>query len=473
MRLPANNNKSFDVIIIGAGIGGLICGCFLAKSGLRVLISERHSKPGGYCTSFKRKQYIFDSAPHCFGSYRPGGLTRTILEELGVQDRLAVLRPDPTDTIITPDHQISYWADTNKTIEELQSGFPKEAQNIKKFFSFLSNPDAQEFARLRSRTFGNVLDGYFSNPVLKSVLAAPLLAFNGLPPSLMSAFVGTKIFSEFLLDGGYYPAGGMQMLPDALADRFREFGGELRLGSLIRRIVLKDKTAVGVVTERGEFLSSKYVVSDCDARQTFLSMLGKSHLDPEFHKQLKSMVPALPNFILYLGVDEGFSPPLRPGTTTCFFSHYDLERAYRSAQAGDVERYGGFTVRFSHDKTTLGAMLPSPFRNKQYWDRNKEAFMKRFIDHVEKMLIPGLTRHLTHVEAASPYTLYRYTLNYRGASHGWAGISSQFARPDFKKPSFLKNLYLTSHWTTFGVGISGVIYFGKDTAKIIMKKEKI
>ncbi|MBI2560252.1 MAG: NAD(P)-binding protein, partial [Planctomycetes bacterium] len=53
---------SYDVIVIGAGIGGLVCGTFLTKASKKVLIIEQHHTPGGYCTSFKRKGFIFDSA---------------------------------------------------------------------------------------------------------------------------------------------------------------------------------------------------------------------------------------------------------------------------------------------------------------------------------------------------------------------------------------------------------------------------
>ena len=43
-------DSKYDVIIIGAGIGGLVCGCYLAKAGMKVLIVEKNAKPGGYCT---------------------------------------------------------------------------------------------------------------------------------------------------------------------------------------------------------------------------------------------------------------------------------------------------------------------------------------------------------------------------------------------------------------------------------------
>ena len=91
----------------------------------------------------------------------------------------------------------------------------------------------------------------------------------------MAAFIGIKIFKEFLLGGGYYPEGGMQSLSDALAEKFREHGGELRLSCPIKKIKLKGNEVTGVVSEKDGFIPSKYVVSNCDARQTFLEALGK------------------------------------------------------------------------------------------------------------------------------------------------------------------------------------------------------
>src|SRR4030042_1912235 len=73
----------YDVVIIGAGIGGLVCGCYLAKAGLKVLIVEQHYKPGGYCTSFKRKGYTFDVGVHYLGSCREkDGVIYNILQDL-------------------------------------------------------------------------------------------------------------------------------------------------------------------------------------------------------------------------------------------------------------------------------------------------------------------------------------------------------------------------------------------------------
>jgi prolycopene isomerase len=468
-----SDKDRYDAVIIGAGISGLVCGCYLAKAGMRVLIAEQHSKPGGYCTSFKRKGFTFDAAADCFGAYRKDGITRKILEDLGVDRKLNIIRPNPTDTVITPDHRVSFWSDLGMTIEDFQAAFPEEKRSIKSFFHFLVRPDSTALPRLRTRTFQELLDDYFRNDRLKAILSVPLLAIGGLPPSLMSAFIAAKLFSEFILDGGYYPEGGMQALPDALAERFKEFGGELRLSCPVAKIAVKDASAAGVVLGKGLSIASRYVVSNCDARQTFLKLLDRKTVRDDFRHAIKSMVPTISNFVLYLGLDKHFEPPQNPGTALYFSEHYDLDRAYIAIHRGKMEEYGGYALRISHDQSTVNAIIPAPFKSETYWRTHKESFGSSLLKRIEKFLIPDLSKHVVYQDAATPHTLFRYTLNYRGASYGWAGTPSQLALSDFKKPSFLHGLYLTGHWSTLGVGISGVAYVGYDTAKILLRKEKI
>jgi len=466
------NSDSYDAIIIGAGIGGLVCGCYLAKAGMKVLICEQHYKPGGYCTSFKRGQFTFDAAADCFGAYRKDGITRKVFEELGIDKRLNIIRFDPPSIILTPDYRIPFWNDLEKTIKEFQTSFPEESDNIRNFFYFISNSDSISYSRVRNRTFKDLLDSYFTNDRLKAVLSFPLLAMAGLPPSLLSAFVAIKFFSEFLLDGGYYPVEGMQALSDTLADRFKEFGGELRLSCLVKRIRVRDNKVTGIVTEKGGFIPSKYVISNCDARQTFLKFLGKERVEKEFYNKIKNMMPSISNFIAYFGMDKTFKPPQPPGSAVFFSQQYDLDKAYRAAQRNDFEAYGGYSFRISYNRSILGIIIPAAFRNKIFWDRNKPRVLESLIEKMEKSTIPGLSEHIVYKEAATPYTLYRYTLNYKGASYGWASTPSQLAAPGLRKPPFIQGLYLTGHWTTVGIGISGVIYVSNDVSKLILKKEK-
>jgi len=469
----ARSHNTYDAIIIGAGISGLVCGCYLAKAGMKVLIAEQHYKPGGYCSSFRRNEFTFDAAAHCFGGYRKDGITRRVFNDLEIDKRLKIIRHDPSNVIVTPDCRVSFRSDFHETVREFQKAFPEESNSINDFFHFVLNPDANSFSKIRSWTLKDLLDQYFTDDRLKTVLSAPLLGIGGLPPSLMSAFIGSKLFSEFLLDGGYHPEGGMQTLSDSLAERFKELGGKLLLSCLVKKIKVKDNKVKGVVLGKDDFMPSEYVISNCDARQTFLKLLGKKKVEDNFYSRVMEMKPSISNFILYLGMDTYFEFLPKPGTTLCFFPHYDLDMAYEAALKGDIERYGGYMLYVYKDTPAVLAIVPAPFKNKRFWNNNKNEFSNAFIHRIEKYSIPHLSEHITYRGVATPHTLYRYTLNYRGASFGWEGTPSQLALSEFSKPPFIDGLYLTGHWTTLGIGISGVVYVGYDTAKIILRREKL
>jgi phytoene dehydrogenase-like protein len=439
---------------------------------MKVLIAEQHFKPGGYCTSFRRKGFIFDAAAHSFGGYRYGPLGN-IFRELEIEKRINIKKFDPSDIIITPDYKVSFWTDLNKTIHSFQSVFPVESSNIEKFFHFLLTPDPNSFSRMKSWTFNNLLDQYFTDDKLKASLSFPLFGNGALPPSLMSAFIGAKIFKEYLLDGGYYPEDSMQALPDALTEIFADAGGELRLSCPVMKIRVKDRQVEGVVTDKSDFIPARYVISNCDARQTFFKLLGQDEISNDFSTEINKMVTSLSIFILYLGVNEHFIGLPDPGANLWFMRHYNLDKAYLSAKHGDFNDIGGYLIHVSPDQKSVLAFMNAPFKNKTYWMSHKEKMSDFFLKMVETEAIPHLSENIKYKEAATPYTLYRYTLNTDGAAYGWACMPSQFAIPDVRKPSFIRGLYLTGHWTTQGLGIPGVVYVGYDTAMTLLRKNKI
>lgn len=464
--------NSYDAIIIGAGISGLVCGCYLAKAGMKVLIAEQHYKPGGYCTSFKRNGFTFDAAAHSFGGYKHGVLGK-VFNELEIEKKVKFLRFDPLNVIITPDYKFSFWADLDRTIKEFQKAFPEESNNIKNFFYFLCNPDPNSFFRLNNLTFKNLLDQYFNNDKLKAIISFPVYVNGGLSPSLLSAFLAKKIYEEFIFDGGYYPEGSMQALSDALVQKFKEFGGDLRLSCFVKKIKVKDSKVTGVVIEKGDFIPSNYVISNCDAIQTFFNLLGKKIVSQDFLNRINNMIPSLSAFILYLGVDEYFHDLPEPGVNIWILSHYDLDSLYFSAKKGNFDSVGGYLIHVSPDKRTVVAFMNLSFKNKKYWSNYKEQLLESFITRIEMDAIPELSKYILYKEAATPITLNRYTLNYKGSAFGWAGTPTQLAVPGLRKPPFVQGLYLTGHWITQGFGISGVVQVGYDTAQIFLKTEKV
>ena len=95
-------DRSYDAVVIGAGVGGLTCANLLARAGLRVLLCEQHYVVGGYCSTFRRGGYVFDAASHFYPLLgNPATLTGRLLADLGVRTRW--VKMDPVDQFHLPD----------------------------------------------------------------------------------------------------------------------------------------------------------------------------------------------------------------------------------------------------------------------------------------------------------------------------------------------------------------------------------
>ena len=131
--------ERWDVIVVGAGLGGLSCAGLLSRKGKKVLVLEKHNKVGGYAHQFKRKAgpditYRFDVALHVTGAMDEGASSRRILEEIGVWDRIEVRRLDELFRASFPDFEIRVPADGEKFRRVLIDRFPEETDSINSLF---------------------------------------------------------------------------------------------------------------------------------------------------------------------------------------------------------------------------------------------------------------------------------------------------------------------------------------------------
>ena len=381
--------NKYDVVIVGAGIGGLVCGCYLAKSGLKVLIAEQHSSPGGCCASFNRDGYQFDIGVHYVGSFREEGILFNILKDFELLGRINFLTNDPTDRIVTPDKTIFIRQDKLNTRKELIDNFKEEKENIINFFKFVLTTDFLDLvARTKGKTFNELLNEFFSDHKLKAVLSI-LLGNLGLPASRVSALAAVVFYKEYIFDGGYYPQGGMQKLPDLLALRFKEYGGELLLRTCVGTIVTKNNTAIGVKLNNGIFVESSMVVSNADATLTFGVLLDARVKEYETVAGLQSSTSA---FAVYLGL--GKTIDVQPKHyTTWFFSTYDIDKCYDQAARDDgILQY--LIVSFPSlidsslapsGQSVIRLLKGTPYLNEKEYHQVKEKVAKNMIRVLDKI----------------------------------------------------------------------------------------
>ncbi len=468
MNQKSPNNK-YDVIIIGAGIGGLVCGCYLAKAGKKVLIIERRANVGGCCTSFTTNGFTFDAFAHSLGGLRKNGVLDVVLRELEIKNRISIHKHDPSDIFITPHYRICFWDNLEKIIDHLKSQFPGESSNINNLMSCLAYSKGGDTVRLKNLSFSNFLDGFIQDRNLKALLSMPVLGNAGLSPSMISAFTAVKLYQEFHLDGGYYPEGGMQKFSDLFADRFEEFGGTIILSETVKKLLLtSDGRVNGVEFGKGERIASPIIISNCDATQTFNKFITDADVKkPNTHNmKVSSSV-----YSIFLGVDKNVISKYEDFDATVWhmFS-YDIEDMYLKGCEGIFDEILWFMVFPSPDKKGVAISILAPFKDEKFWTDYKYIFFDKLFARVKERL-PFLEKIDVKQKAIiTPLTINRWTLNSRGAAYGWASTPSQFIVPGFTQTTFVEGLFLTGHWTTQTIGISGVAYMGRDTAKIVLSR---
>ena len=461
----------YDAIIIGAGIGGLVCGCYLAKAGLKTLIVEKNAQPGGYCTSFTRNGFKFDACVHFIGSMREGGIIKKIIGNLGLQNDISILRNDPSDTVFTKDYKFSFWENIEKTVSELQACFPSEKKSIKEFFNYILKIEGYDFLGLRCKTLQDVFNKFFVDKRLMALLGFPILGNSGLPPSRVSAIKAMTLYKEFMVDGGYYMPNGVQVLPEALVKKIVGYGGTVLFNSPVKKIIVRNDKAEGVITKQGTQFSSRYVVSNADTRHTFFDLIDPDNAPKLLQKALVDLEPSLSMFALYLGVN-GELTNFPPHTNIWYLNGYDLEDYYRYNLKGDIEDIKWLLAYYNPQGKTILCFLNVPYVNKNYWKVNRMRIEELLLKKIEEV-VPGTLKHICFKNNATPDTMLRWTSNYQGAAYGWAGTVDQFSVSGLSQITQIKNLFLTGHWTTLVQGVSGVIYLGEVTAKTILRvKEK-
>jgi prolycopene isomerase len=285
----------------------------------------------------------------------------------------------------------------------------------------------------------------------------------------MSAFTASVVFN-----GGFLPRGGIRRIVDLLETVIVTHGGEVRKKAPVKSILVKGGKALGVILENGEEIRAESVVSNSDARTTFLSLVGEDKLPPDFIARLRKIEIMYSAFNVFLGVKAQGLGMETLAPAICCFPGYDLDEQYLAMQKGEIERTSfwigiptltnPFMAPEGHHLVVL--YVPVPYRLKgKDWRHPKEDFTQRLINMAEKA-IPGLRKDTVLVDAASPDTLVRYTGNSEGAVAGWACTPEADAlRPANRTP--IEGLFLAGHWTFPGPGTGSVMHSGWLAASMI------
>ncbi len=499
----------YDAVIIGAGMGGLSCGTLLAKEGLSVLICEQSSKPGGYCRNFKRNGFTFAPAAHFLNEFGPNGQMKEAFQTLGLPPEIEFRPQDPQRRIMTPHFHLTLSTDIDRFERDLIHLFPRErlsihayieewkrlVKNIEglsiKSFDLISFKEklqllykgirkVPQVLRYRGKTGREILDSFFKDPLLKY-----LLTFGARKDSSIFTCASPIIWA---IKGDYYHVKdkGIDALPQLFLRYYKAYGGEISLNTLVKKIVIEQDKARGVLTDGGEEIQSKYVVSNGDGHLTFQSLIGNDLLPRRFVRRLQERELSGPTFTLYLGVDLDLAQMGFDGALIHYYPTISKNPwEERDGEGFDIEN-GRMTIRMDSIKNPMLAPMGKhtvaistfvPYEIftdggnvSPHYTEIKEKIAQKIIDITEKV-IPGLSSHIMVRDASTPLTYERTTLNTHGAAMGWYLSAKEFSRIRSQKTP-IANLYQAGHWTFPGGGIPMVIISGISAAKLVLKRMK-
>lgn len=479
-----------DVVIIGAGLGGLSAGALLTAAGLRVTVIEKNERPGGCAQTFVRDGVTFDPAIHFTIDAGPGGYTPKLLQHLGVADQVSFVATERTYRAYYPGTVIDAPPGRDAFLAAHQKLFPAAADGLQRLFEMRQDlfaqlaslpqkidPDGLDEAyarcplvfRHRMSTLAEVLDEFLDDPHATAAMAS-IWPYVGTAPSRVSFLLFNQML-ESMHAGTYYALGSFQTLADALADAITDNGGALLCGHRATKISIDAGRVSGVEIDGADTISASAVISNIDARQTYQQLIDGATLPTGLARRLDRSKLSPSAFVLY-GWFDCDPRELGLAEETLIFDDWDHERTWKELQS---QTPGGIWISapsmidpsLAPDGRQLGIITSLvPATADGSWRDRKQQATAQLLEVVDRAG-PDVSAHFTVAETATPDTLHRYTGTCGGAAYGWENIPSQTASKRLGHRGPFDGLYLCGHWTEEGTSSLRVLTSGRNTAALV------
>ena len=527
-------NKKYDVIVVGAGHNGLTNAAFLAKAGLDVLVLEKNPHIGGATVSRNlHKDWIYSNCSYVCSLFRPeiyrqlnlakhglqvvtynGGFTLTEGGDyIGSYNDHEVMRrevkrhsPIDVDAYDRFDTEMAKWC---RFIRPMLLRTPPDPTSFRfrdldelrflaKSFMGLGAKDLYDFMRFFTLSVADYLDQFFESELIKAHKAGSGIIGTGLGPmSPGSAYVMLHHYMGDV-DGSVgawgFARGGMGAIANALAGAMQEQGGEIRTNADVDQILVKNGKVQGVVLANGEEIYADRVVSNLDAKRTFLGLLDPTDAGEKVVKAAKRFKIRGSSGKLNIALNGVPDFPALPAGSKLIQGDFHIvdnmeayERAYDDWKEGRWSKSPyidaviptltdpTMTPEGKHFMSVFVQYCPPKVEGKDWTDDLVKQFGDNVIDQIAKYS-PNFKSLIEHVEVRTPREIENEAgLTQGNIFHGELTLDQlMFNRPfpgyaQYRGP--VKGMYMCGSSSHPGGGVMGAP--GANSAREILMDLKL
>jgi len=487
-----------SIIIIGAGMGGLAAGIYGQINGYQTQIFEMHIKPGGQCTSWKRKGFTFDPCIHHFFGCKPGSKIYQMWNELGALPRELVPIEHCT-AVASPDGKIFLdYYDLEKLRETLLKLSPADAKMIEQYIGYIkvfSNNKVSD--AIDSGSFWKMIAVFPSMLSIRKVAKMTMREYaeRFYDPFLRKAFAllvyagpdGPLAFHFARHAGGLnsdiqWPVGGATEFAKSIENRYLALGGKVHYKSRVENILVENDKAVGIRLADGSEHRADIIISNADGRKTILNMLDGKYINDTVRDYCAPNTDETPFAVdVFLGINRDLSN--EPSSTVLLLDQ-PVTIANHEHRCIEVQLYGFDKSMAPAGKGTIKVELPASYAYwKQLYDDDREIYKQEKQEVAEKVIeilgsrFSGIKDQVEVIDVCTLMTWERYM----GGSQGWFNFPNRkldfTMKEDISDKKFtttlpgLTNFYFVGVWASAMGSLAHNALSGKTIIRRICKKD--
>jgi len=452
------NNRSYDVVVIGAGNGGLVAAARVAMKGAKIILLEQHNLPGGFASSFVRGRFEFETSLHELYDYstpkNKGGIRILFEDRLNI-DAEFVPVPEAYRLIVTnPDEEIDAVLPfgIEEFIEAVEKEVPGSKESIRKFFQLgkeidqattyigkmRGNPDQDvllrehtNFLRTAAYPVDDVQNALNIPKKARAILNAYWL-YLGVPTSRVNTTVFAAMVYGYILKGAYIPKMRSHEYTSAIEAKIREYNGVVEYNTKVEKILVKEGQVIGIQTNKGEIINTKHVICNASQTLTYNNLIHPKSEVPEIaFKEINARTHGITTIVVYMGLDTTAENLGLKDYSYFICDTMDTDQLYDSLINLETPKVQASlclnnAIPGCSPPGTCIISITSAFRPSA-WDKVKpqEYFNLKtriaegLIENFEKATGVQIRDHIEEIEVATPQTFSRFTGTYNGVIYGY------------------------------------------------------